>query len=145
MGVIASQITSITIIHPTVYSGTDQRKHQSSSSLAFIRGIHRWPDFCVPGPCFQPLSLVSVLFNVGLESRQTKSLAVSLPFPRISLDKRFPVSRKSKAYQSGSAERNLFFMAPWWRNVMETHSAQLSLCVGFDRPSVHPSMKDQEW
>ena len=27
----------------TVYSGADQRKHQSSASLAFVRGIHRWP------------------------------------------------------------------------------------------------------
>ena len=26
-----------------VYSGTDQRKHQSSASLAFVRGIHRRP------------------------------------------------------------------------------------------------------
>ena len=27
----------------TVYSNADQRKHQSSASLAFVRGIHRWP------------------------------------------------------------------------------------------------------
>ena len=27
----------------TVYTGTDQRKHQSSASLAFVRGIHRSP------------------------------------------------------------------------------------------------------
>ena len=27
----------------TVYSGADHRKHQSSASLAFVRGIHRWP------------------------------------------------------------------------------------------------------
>ena len=26
-----------------VQSGADQRKHQSSASLAFVRGIHRWP------------------------------------------------------------------------------------------------------
>ena len=25
------------------HSGADQRKHQSSASLAFVRGIHRWP------------------------------------------------------------------------------------------------------
>ena len=31
------------IVYSTVYSGTDQRKHQSSASLAFVRGIHRWP------------------------------------------------------------------------------------------------------
>ena len=43
MGVIASQITSLTIVYSTVYSGVDQRKHQSSASLAFVRGIHRWP------------------------------------------------------------------------------------------------------
>ena len=35
MGSIASQITSLTIIYSTVYSGPDQRKHQSPASLAF--------------------------------------------------------------------------------------------------------------
>ena len=43
MGMIASQITSLTIVYSTVYSGTDQRKHQSSASLAFVWGIHRGP------------------------------------------------------------------------------------------------------
>ena len=38
-----SQITSLTIVYSTVYSGADQRKHQSSASLAYVRGIHRWP------------------------------------------------------------------------------------------------------
>ena len=39
----ASHITSLTIVCLTVYSGADQRKHQSSASLAFVRGIHWWP------------------------------------------------------------------------------------------------------
>ena len=39
----ASQITSLTIVYSTVYSGPDQTKHQSSASLAFVRGIHRGP------------------------------------------------------------------------------------------------------
>ena len=43
MGAIASQITSLTIAYSTVYSDADQRKHQSSASLAFVRGIHRGP------------------------------------------------------------------------------------------------------
>ena len=43
MSSMASQITSLTIIYSTVYSGPDQRKHQSSASLAFVRGIHRVP------------------------------------------------------------------------------------------------------
>ena len=41
MTTIASQITSLTVIYSTVYSDADQRKHQSSASLAFVRGIHR--------------------------------------------------------------------------------------------------------
>ena len=35
MGAIASQITSLTIVFSIVYLDTDQRKHQSSASLAF--------------------------------------------------------------------------------------------------------------
>ena len=40
---MSSQITSLTIVYSTFYSGADQRKHQSSVSLAFVRGIHRGP------------------------------------------------------------------------------------------------------
>ena len=43
MGVIAYQVTSLTIVYSTVYSDADQRKHQSSALLAFVRGIHRGP------------------------------------------------------------------------------------------------------
>ena len=43
MGTIASQITSVSIVYLTVSMGADQRKHQSSASLAFVWGIHRWP------------------------------------------------------------------------------------------------------
>ena len=42
-GAIASQITSLMIVFSTFYSDADQRKHQSSASLAFVRGIHRGP------------------------------------------------------------------------------------------------------
>ena len=57
MGVIASQIISLTIVYSTSYSDADQRKHQSSASLAFVWGIHR--DRWIPrtngqlrGKCF---------------------------------------------------------------------------------------------
>ena len=42
MGMMASQITSLTIVYSTAHSGTDKRKHQSSASLAFVRRTHRW-------------------------------------------------------------------------------------------------------
>ena len=43
MSAIASEITSLMIVYSTVYSVADQRKHQSSTSLAFVRGSHLGP------------------------------------------------------------------------------------------------------
>ena len=43
MGAIASQITSLMTVYSIVYSDADQRKHQSSASLAFVRRIQRGP------------------------------------------------------------------------------------------------------
>ena len=40
---MASEITSLTIVYSTVYSGPNQRKHQSFASLAFVQGIHQSP------------------------------------------------------------------------------------------------------
>ena len=42
MTVTASQITSALIACLNVCSGADLRQHQSSASLTFLRGIHRW-------------------------------------------------------------------------------------------------------
>ena len=51
MTTMASQITSLTVVYSTVYSDADQSNHQSSASLAFMRGFHwgqvnsphKWP------------------------------------------------------------------------------------------------------
>ena len=43
MSTMAHQIASLTIVYSTVYSDVNQRKHQSSASLAFVSGIHRPP------------------------------------------------------------------------------------------------------
>ena len=51
MSVMASQITATRIDFSTIFSGVDQGKHQSSTSLAFVRGIHQWPvDSPYKGP-----------------------------------------------------------------------------------------------
>ena len=47
MTMVASQITRLTVVYSIVYSGTDQRKHQSSASLAFVVGNS-------PGPVNSP-------------------------------------------------------------------------------------------
>ena len=72
MGPIMSQITSLTIVYSIVYSDADQRKHQSSASLAFVWGIHR--DRWIPrtngqlrGKCFHLMtsSCVVVDHSIG--------------------------------------------------------------------------------
>ena len=46
MSMMASKITGVWIVCTIVCSGADQRKYQSSASLAFVRGIHWWPVDC---------------------------------------------------------------------------------------------------
>ena len=43
MSTMASQIISLAIVYSIICLGVYQRKHQSSASLAFVRGIQRWP------------------------------------------------------------------------------------------------------
>ena len=53
---VASKLSGISIVCSTVCSGADQRKHQSSTSLAFVRGIHRLPvNFPHKGPVTQKM------------------------------------------------------------------------------------------
>ena len=60
MRAMASQITGVSIIYSTVCSGVDQRKHQSSASLAFVRGIHR---SAVYSPHKGPVTRIMFPFN----------------------------------------------------------------------------------
>ena len=55
-----SQITSLTIVYSAVYAGGDQRKHQSSASLAFVWGIHRRP---VNSSCKGPITRKIIPFD----------------------------------------------------------------------------------
>ena len=60
MGPIVSQIASLTIVYSIVYSDADQRKYQSSASLAFVRGNHRFP---VNSPLKWPVTQKMFLFD----------------------------------------------------------------------------------
>ena len=67
MGTVASQITSLTIVYSTIYCDTDQRKHQSSASLAFVWGIHRGP---VNSPHKGPVTRKMLPFDVVIMIEQ---------------------------------------------------------------------------
>ena len=69
MSSVASQITSVSFVCSSACSGADQRKHQSSASLAFVRGIHRWP---VNSPNKGPVTRTN--FHLMTSSWQWQSL-----------------------------------------------------------------------
>ena len=74
MGAMVFQITGMTIAYSTVCSGVDKRRHQSSASLAFVRGIHRWP---VNSPHKRPVTRKMFPFDdVIMES-------IYLPIPSV--------------------------------------------------------------
>ena len=58
MGTMASQITSLTIVYSAVYSDADQRKHQSSTSLAIAGNS--------PGTGEFPAQMASNAANVSI-------------------------------------------------------------------------------
>ena len=60
MNTMASQITVVSNVYSTVYSAADQTKHQRSTSLAFVRVIHRWP---VKSPHKGPVTLKIFSFD----------------------------------------------------------------------------------
>ena len=57
---MASQINGVSIVFSTVCLGADQRKHQSSAALAFVRGIHWW---AVNSPHKGPVTRKKVPFD----------------------------------------------------------------------------------
>ena len=69
MTTMASQITSLTVVCSIVYLGADQRKHQSSASLAFVWGIHRDRFTVSPLPSSR-VSLTGTLINHTEQCKQ---------------------------------------------------------------------------
>ena len=65
MDAVAPQITSVTIIYSTVYSGADQSKHQRYASLAFLRQFtgDRWIPRTKTLKCFH---LMTSSCHVGI-------------------------------------------------------------------------------
>ena len=83
MTMLASQITSLMVVYSIVYSGVNQRKHQSSASLAFVREIHRGP---VNFPHKWPVTRKMFPFDdVIMGSNLVHSLLLRLPAPMCSL------------------------------------------------------------
>ena len=92
---MASQIISLTIVYPTVCSGADRRIPQSSASLAFVRGIHRWP---VNSPHKGPVTrkIFPIMEFIGL---CTPSLPIQRISPLSCRQNRCPYNRPKKTWR----------------------------------------------
>ena len=87
MSAMVSHITSDSIVYSTVCSSADQRKHQSSASLAFVREIHRWPvNSPHKGPVTRkmfPFDDVIMRGNIWITTQQTSLSTRRTTLPNI--------------------------------------------------------------
>ena len=87
MSAMASQITCVSIVYFTVSSGADQRKHQGSASLAFVRGFHRSPVISPhKGPVKRKMfpfddAIICFLGGPWHDAAMTVALISSIPYP----------------------------------------------------------------
>ena len=121
MGAIAFQITSLTIVYSTVYSGADQRKHQSSASLAFVRAVHRWP---VNSPHKGPVT--QKMFPFGDVIMNTKYWGLHQNSRHFTDTKLWRIFVKDFVSYCFKFRRNLFSRTPTWQEVIMGSDNDLS-------------------
>ena len=88
MSMMASQITRLAIVYSIVCSGADQRKQQSSVSLAFVMGIHRSPvNIPEKGPVtwklfpFDDVIMTSHTRDVTITLKQILEVCICITYP----------------------------------------------------------------
>ena len=164
MGAIASQITSLTIVYSIVYSDANQRKHQSSASLAFVWGIHRGP---VNSPHKWPVTRKMFPFDdvIMVRSRYAEHSKTGdkenafwgwiedfkLGWGGVGVGGGVQCSwvavevvRECCVWYSWLLAFPLVSIYSWWRHQMETFSALLGICAGnFHRSPVNSPHKGQ--
>ena len=101
MGAMESQITSLASVYSTIHSGADQRKHQSSASLAFGWEIHQWlvnspHKYTVTRKCFH-LMTSSYQLKTNHQATAIVGEAVGLIFKNLL---QFLTIRSNKVYKS---------------------------------------------
>ena len=114
MSEVVFEITSLTIVYSTVYSGTDQRKHQSFTSLAFVRGIFQW---MVNSPHKEPVMWKMFPFDDVI----MRTGSIQLPWPLASPKHQelwYWKQRINKSLRSETVDLNYlphFCFRKWWK------------------------------
>ena len=132
MSTIASQITSLTIVYSTVYSSADQRKYQSSASLAFVRGIHRSPvNSPHKGPVMRKMCPFDDVIMCEIPYWGYSHPIITISRHTLGADEicSHPCRVGLGIYWSGAVEGHCALCCcPIWRHQVETFSALLNLC-----------------
>ena len=103
---MTSQIICLTIVYSTVYSDTDQRKHESPASLAFVRGIRRWP---VNSPHKGPVtrktfSFDDVVMTICIQHLKHTTVSSTYIFPRFDRYLREPANMMASSRLSSDID-----------------------------------------
>ena len=135
MSVMVSQINGVSIVSSAVCWGANQRKHQSSASLAFVRGILRWPvDFHHKGPVTRTMFSSDDVIGVCCEFNAWSLLLLpSLWF----MQNRVLFGRRHNGtgmYLSGTM---LLYPVHWTSDISRTISSKYSQQRFLNRPRGH--------
>ena len=135
MGAMASQITYLTIVYSTVYSGADQRKHQSSASLAFVLGIHRWlVNSRHKGP------VTRKLFPIDNVIMYIKWYLTWLIYPDLAYRETFLVSISTASLETKISARPpmllqpLHWISPTGQQMLKITNTSTDVCIQIFRP-----------
>ena len=137
MNMMASEITCVPIVSSTVCSGADQRKHQSSMSLVFVRGTtgDQWIPL-TKGPAMQKMFPFDYIIMNTTNIQQLTTVDI-YHYPMLRADSRFwlvnnreiwsRISRlTSSAWDIKTKERH------WWRHNGDSDRRPLSLPLRYD-------------
>ena len=113
---MASQITSLTVVYSTVYRGANQRKHQSSASLAFVRGIQRCPVYSPhKGPVTRKLSpFDDVIMVCGISIYWIKTSIHSYIFSSLHTSQVVMISSRAKQQCLHETYSVVWPLMTWW-------------------------------
>ena len=108
MSEMASQITGVSTVCSTFCSCADQRKHQSFTRLASVRGLHRWAvDSSHKGPVTR--KIVSIGWRHHVFLLMTASKRSKGPFSSWKL----PQHSQQRCLLNQSRDLLILFWLPW--------------------------------
>ena len=135
MSAMASEITGASVVYSTFCSDADQTKYQSSASLAFVRGIHRWPvNSPHKGPVkrkmFQFGDVIMGYWPVSVLPRDIMVATNAHIRYECDIFVSWNAEILGRQICNGNKDTGPNDNFSWWRHPMKKVSASLVICAG---------------